>query len=254
VLLTASGCIYLALKARSTGLLGADFLRLARPRIEPFRHIAHQGFPAGLNMMTVALGIFVITYFVSNFGKEAVAAYGIGTRSVQIVLLPSIGLNIATLTLVAQNNGAGLFDRVRETLRTSLVYGAWVMALGTAVVLVLAGPMMRLFADDQDVIETGAVYLRIEALALYAYVLLFTHVAALQGIKRPLFAVWIGLFRQIIAPVAVFWLLTIKMNLPVTAIWWAIVVIVWTSALVALFYARRILARTAAAAADDRAP
>ena len=64
--------------------------------------------PASVNMLTVGMGISVITYFVSHFGKEAVAAYGIGMRVEQIVLVPTIGLNIATLTLVAQNNGAGL--------------------------------------------------------------------------------------------------------------------------------------------------
>jgi hypothetical protein len=39
-------------------------------------------------MLTVALGIFVITWFVGRFSKEGVAAYGIATRIEQIFLLP----------------------------------------------------------------------------------------------------------------------------------------------------------------------
>ena len=38
------------------------------------RDIVGQGIPASGNMMTVALGIFVITYFLGRFGQEAVAA------------------------------------------------------------------------------------------------------------------------------------------------------------------------------------
>jgi hypothetical protein len=55
------------------------------------------GLPAGLNMMTVALGIFVITWFVSRFSAKA--AFMASPRVEQIILLPTIGLNIATLTL-----------------------------------------------------------------------------------------------------------------------------------------------------------
>ena len=50
-----------------------------------------QGLPASLNMLTIALGIFVITWFVGRFSKEGVAAYGIATRIEQIFLLPIIG-------------------------------------------------------------------------------------------------------------------------------------------------------------------
>jgi Na+-driven multidrug efflux pump len=199
--------------------------------------------------MTVAVGIFIITYFVSYFGKEAVAAYGIGTRAVQIVLLPSIGLNMATLTLVAQNNGAGLFDRVQEVLGKTLKYGAVIMALGMALVMALADPLIAMFSDDPKVVAIGSTYLRIEAIALYAYVILFVHVSALQGVKRPLLAIWIGLARQIAAPVIVFWVLTRPLGMEVEALWWGIVAIVWTSAFVALFYARRVIARARAESA-----
>ena len=108
------GCVYLAYKVLQRGLLSKQDLANALPRLEPFKEIARQGLPASVNMLTVAMGIFVITYFVSRFGKEAVAAYGSAMRIEQIALVPTIGLNVATLTLVAQNNGARLFHRIRE--------------------------------------------------------------------------------------------------------------------------------------------
>ncbi len=97
-----------------------------------------QGIPASLNMMTVALGIFVITYFLSHFGQEAVAAYGVATRIEQLVLLPTIGLNTAVLTLAAQNGGAGLYGRVRQTVRKALIYGGF-MTAGGSVLLFFGG-------------------------------------------------------------------------------------------------------------------
>ena len=50
-------------------------------------------------MMTVAAGVFIITLFISKFGQTGAAAFGIATRIEQMVLIPTIGLNIAILTL-----------------------------------------------------------------------------------------------------------------------------------------------------------
>ena len=81
------GCVYLAYKVVQRGLLSKQDLAKALPRLEPFKEIARQGLPASVNMLTVGMGIFVITYFVSLFGKEAVAAYGSAMRVEQIVLV-----------------------------------------------------------------------------------------------------------------------------------------------------------------------
>jgi len=164
-------------------------------------------------------------------------------RVEQIVLVPSIGLNVSTLTLVAQNNGARLFDRINQTLRISLFYGAVLMGIGTVLVLVGANYLMTFFTDDPSVIRIGATYLRIDALVFYAYVVLFVHVAALQGMKRPLYALWIGLYRQIVAPAILFWSLIHVFETGLTGIWWGIFAVTWSAALFTLFYARRLIGR-----------
>jgi putative MATE family efflux protein len=237
------GCVYLAYKVLQRGLLSKQDLANVLPRLEPFKEIARQGLPASVNMLTVGMGIFVITYFVSLFGKEAVAAYGSAMRVEQIVLVPSIGLNISTLTLVAQNNGARLFDRIRQTLDTALSYGAVLMGIGTVLVLVGADYLMTFFTEDPSVIRMGATYLRIDALVFYAYVVLFAHVAALQGMKRPMVAVWIGLYRQIVAPFVLFWALIRVFDSGLQGIWWGIFGVTWSAALFTLFYARRFIGR-----------
>jgi len=243
VLIQLAGVVYLGIKVSRTGLVSARSMRDYLPRRGPFKDIATQGFPASLNMMTVGIGIFVITFFISAFGKEAVAAYGVAMRVEQIVLIPTIGLNVATLAIVAQNNGAGFFDRVRQVLGKALKYGAWVMTAGTLLVFILARPLMTFFTEDREVIGIGTTYLMIDALVLYAYVILFVNVAALQGVKRPMFAVWIGLGRQIVAPVILFYLLTHVFDWGLLGVWWGIFFITWGAAVFSLFYARRVLSR-----------
>jgi putative MATE family efflux protein len=241
VLIQLSGGVYLGIKVYKTGLMSHKSIRDIFPKPGYFIAIARQGFPASLNMITVGVGIFVITYFISKFGKEAVAAYGIATRVEQIVLFPTIGLNTATLTIVAQNNGAKLFGRIKETLSTALRYGGILMGLGTIGVFLLAEQLMGLFTGDGKVVEIGATYLRIAAFVFYAYVILYVNVAALQGVKRPMYAIWIGLYRQIIAPMIVFYFLTQILDFGLMAVWWGIFSVTWSAAVITFFYARRLL-------------
>lgn len=248
VVCQGGGLLFLGRRAWRTGLIWRSEGARWRPDGQVLRAIAGQGIPASLNMMSVALGIFIITWFLSRFGQQAVAAYGVATRIEQIALLPTIGLNMATLSLVSQACGAGLFERVRQIVRTALKYGGVVMVFGAALVYFGARPLMNLFTDDPAVVDIGARYLRIAAFVEYAYVLLFVNTSALQGLKKPAFALWIGLYRQILAPIGVFWLLTRVWDHGLYGIWWGIFGVTWSAALVAVWWAQRQVGRSEAEA------
>lgn len=239
VILQTLGAIYLCAKARRTGLMKTDAGRNLIPRIKMYAQIAHQGFPAALNSMTIALGFFVIFKFVSLFGPEASAAYGIATRIDQIVLLPTIGLGTAALTIAAQNYGAGKVDRIRESLKKNLTYGAIMLIPLSVPIFLFAEPLMSLFTKDPAVIAIGAEYLRIDAFTLYGYVLIFVPTSTLQGMKRPLFAIWLGITRQVIAPFALFTLTTKILGYGTISLWLTILIIVWISAGVSFWFTRR---------------
>lgn len=226
-------------RAWRTGLLHRSSGAAWRPDAGILKAIAQQGLPAGGSMMTMALGVFVITWFLGGFSREAVAAYGVATRIEQILLLPAIGLNVATLALSAQNGGAGRFDRVRETVRKALSAGAVLTIGGGALLLVGARFMMDAFTDDPAVIAIGAHYLRIAAFVEFAYVIMFINISALQGLKRPALALWLGVGRQIVAPLIVFGLATRVWHVGLNGIWWGIFAITWTAALTAVVLARR---------------
>jgi putative MATE family efflux protein len=243
VVLQGIGGVYLLLKTRRTGLLKTDRGRNFIPRLAIYGEIAHQGFPAALNSMTVALGFFVIFRYVSGFGPEASAAYGIATRIDQVVLMPTIGLSVAALTITAQNYGAGKIDRIRENFRKNLLYGAYLLVPLSVPILLFAGPLMRIFTQDPAVVAVGAGYLHIDAFTLYGYVAIFVPTSILQGMKRPMFAIWLGLARQVVAPFILFTLFTQILGYPITALWLAIFAMVWTSAAVALWFAKKTICK-----------
>ncbi len=115
------------------------------------------------------------------------------------------------------------------------------MAAGTVIMLLFGPVLMGVFTRDTAVITIGSHYLSIAAFILYAYVILYVSVAALQGVKRPVFPLIIGLLRQIILPFAVFFILVRILDVGLSGIWWGIFGITWSAAVFTFFYTRHVL-------------
>ncbi len=239
VLIQVGGVAFLGWQAWKSP--AGDGLRVHHFKPDPavLRAIAGQGVPAALNMLTIALGIFVITWFVQRFGKDAVAAIGVATRIEQIVLLPTLGLNSAVLSIVGQSHGAGLPQRVRETWLTAVKAGAVLMLACGALVWLLREPAMRLFTPDETVIGHGSDYLLTSAVTLAAYPTIFITVFAMQGVKRPGYGLWLGLYRQLLAPVLVFHALAFGLGWGLWGVWWGITFVTWSAALFSIYWGWR---------------
>jgi Na+-driven multidrug efflux pump len=63
----------------------------------------------------------------------------------------------------------------------------------------------------------------------------------MQGIKRPTFALWIGLYRQIAGPFLVFHILTTVLGWGIMGIWWGIFTVTWSAAVIVVVYVSWIL-------------
>lgn len=246
VIVQVAGCWILWRGVRQRELFRVIEPGFFRPDPTVLRQIIAQAGPAALNMLTVALGIFVITWYVSQFSKEAVAAYGIATRIEQVVLIPTMGLNYAVLTLVGQNNGAGRMDRVQASWATCIRYGLIMMLIGGGLVYVAKHAAMAWFTDDAQVIALGSDYLGIAAITLCAYPILFQTMFLLQGLKRPAFSLWIGLYRQIAAPYVIFHLLAFTLGWQLWGIWWGIFAVTWSASLFTLWWGSRVLHKAVA--------
>ena len=228
------GFLYLTYKVIQTKLIETE--NLFSPKLRAFTDLSVQGLPASFSMLTMAIGAFVITYFVSQHGENAVAGYGVAIRIEQIALIPAIGINIAVLTLIGQNNGAGRMDRVRETIKYGILYILFINTLAAMFIFFAGSYLMRFFTDVPEIITFGIEYLFIAALLSWAYGLIFVTESVLRGLKRPIFPMFIGLLRQIVLPWPLFYLVTFTLALGIGSLWWSLFAIVWLAAIIMLAY------------------
>lgn len=201
--------------------------------------LLRQVLPASMNMFTIILGGFISIAFIGRFGSQHVAGYAVGLRLEQVLLLPALGLNTAVMAIAGQNFGAGHADRVEETYRKGLYLGLIMAAVSIPVMVFLSPQLVGLFATSQEIRDTGAAYLRIDAVAFYAYVVLFLSVATLQALKQPMFPMVLGICRQLLIPATVNYLLIVIWGFPMMSIFYTIVSVVIVSAVIANVYTRR---------------
>jgi Na+-driven multidrug efflux pump len=220
-------------------LQGAAVSELA-PNPTVYREIFGQMIPTTTAFMVMFVSGFVVQYALKGFGEHAIAAYGIALRIEQILLLPVLGMTGALLPIAAQNFGAGHFDRVREAVWFCWKLG-FVMTIGAAPVLWFGGGMaMSLFTDDRPVIDVGISYLRVDSFLFIIYMMLFSINSLLQALKRPIWTLWISIYRQGFGVAFFVWLLVGVMGMDVWGVWLGIGIAVSTGWVIALFVAARI--------------
>ncbi|MFK8013357.1 MAG: MATE family efflux transporter [Marinicellaceae bacterium] len=199
--------------------------------------------PASMNFLTIIIGAFIIVAFIGRFGSEAVAGYSVALRIEQVLLLPALGLSSAVMAIVGQNFGTHAYDRIHETLSGTLKIG-FVLSCVFIPIMVFGGPLlMGLFTDNPDIIATGTLYLRADAVAFFGYVMIFACVAVLQAVKKPNFPLVVGILRQLILPIIVNYILIVQLGYDLPYLFWSVVAIVIVSALLMYWYTKRQLAQ-----------
>lgn len=118
---------------------------------------------------------------IAEFGSGAIAGYTIAIRVVIFTLLPSWGLSNAAATLVGQNLGAKKPARAQQsvwlTARINMIFMGFV-----SVVFILAPAFfIRIFIQDPEIVEFGAVCLRIISYGFVFYGMGMVMIQALNG-------------------------------------------------------------------------
>ncbi|MDO9629757.1 MAG: MATE family efflux transporter [Acholeplasmataceae bacterium] len=236
VLIQVIGTIYLTMRLIKSEWIDMRKLIRSKFTINTMVELLKQAIPSSLNMATIAIGIFIINFYVLKYGgTEGVAAYGAATRIEQLALLPALGLNVAAMTIAGQNFGAQNKGRILEVFKKSMFAGVMIMIVGAMIIFPLAPLLISIFNNDPIVISIGARYLRIEVLAFVTYVILNISISVLQGIKKPNYAIFMGIYRQAL-PFALFFLLGTTLKMGLDGVWWGIVIINWSAVIITLYY------------------
>lgn len=214
--------IYLVLFLRGRGpftltALFSDF----RPRWPVIRSLTAIGAPITVIGILFSLVYLWLAKVAAGYGTPILAALGIVNRIEGLSFLTAAGFGVAATTLVGQNVGAGQLDRADRLARRARTWSVWITLAYGVLFFIFPEPILRLFTDDPTVIERGALFLRIVALAqpFQGAEIGLEGALAGAGDTRPamLIAVPLSLIR---IPIII--LLAGPLGMGAVAIWWTI--------------------------------
>jgi MATE family multidrug resistance protein len=152
----------------ATLVLAAAYLRPAlcrefaigrawRPDGTLLRALLRYGTPCGVEFfLNIAAFTFVVALF-HAYGAEVAAAVTIAFNWDLVAFLPMIGVQVAVMSLVGQNLGAGNRpEAVRAAYSGMKIAGVYALGMTLAFVLV-PGPLVRLFAPDLPGLDYASV-------------------------------------------------------------------------------------------------
>ena len=131
-------------------------------KMETVKKIVNMGFPASVEQATRALGMTMMIVLVTGFGSEIVAAYGIGARILSFIIVPALGLGIATTSLVGQNIGAVKIKRAEKVANLSSKVAFFGLTAMGLIMFFFAEELVTFFIpNNPQVIRDGALFIKI---------------------------------------------------------------------------------------------
>jgi len=126
---------------------------------ESFFSILRVGIPAAGTNVLVPLSTGILTRMVSEYGQDAVGAFGVAGRLEALSMIGVFAVAASMAPFVGQNYGARKCDRIRQALKIGMGFSlCWGFAIACAL-SIFSTPIASLFSDSPSVINSLTPYL-----------------------------------------------------------------------------------------------
>ena len=203
--------------ARAVGLVCIVFIlvhreglltvRLGKIRniLKDWKSVLYVAGPASLTLLIVPVSMGVITRIVSDFGKEAVAAFGVASRVEMFALMVIAALGSVLIIFMGQNSSKHRYDRVHEAFvfssKFSMVWGA----VAYLALFIFGRGVASIFANDPAVIRTAEQYFRILGISYGFQGIVMLTSSSFNGLNRPHPSAAISILRMLVLYVPLAW-------------------------------------------------
>ena len=161
--------------------------------------------PAVLTNLATPVAAAFVTHSVATFGVSAVAGQATIERLTPVAFGLIYSLSGAVGPVFAQNLGAKRFDRVRDSLRASLVFMVGSVALAWLLLALLQGPLIRVFSLDGLAAQMVHAFCSWLAASFFFMGALFVANAAFNNLGRPLWSTGFNWARATLGTIPFAW-------------------------------------------------
>lgn len=150
---TVAGQIVAALVVMRKGLRKSPALAKYAAHIKT---IFRLGVPNMLMQSAYTFYILGLNLILAGFSDQAVTALGLYYKWQTFFFIPLGAMQTCIVPVVSYNYAAHNLERCRKTLKTSVLFGLVLMAVGTLCFETIPAQMLRVFSSDDLVVSIGA--------------------------------------------------------------------------------------------------
>ena len=183
-------------------------------RVDLMRIIWTLSWPAIMTFGLESLVGLIDALMVGRLGAHAVAGVGVGTQILNAVSVMNMALATGTVAIVARHIGAHQREHAEAALMQS-IYLALVMGVAIAIPVILWAPqMVRVFADDPEVLAAGTSFIRTIILGVPGMAVFAVFAAGLRGAGDMRTPLMIGAFLNVLNVSVAYVLIFGRLGLP----------------------------------------
>lgn len=166
------------------------------------------GLPSIVMQSIGSVMTFGINKILIAFTTTATAVFGAYFKLQSFVFMPIFGLNNGMVPIIAYNYGARRFDRVKKTVRLTLISATVIMALGVLAFELIPGVLLSFFNASEEMLEIGVTALRIIAIHFILAGFCIIAGSVCQAIGKPVDSLIVSVCRQLVVLLPAAWLLS----------------------------------------------
>ena len=184
----------------------------------------------------------VFLSFGDVYGQTPANVFGIYFKLQSLFLMPLVGINNASVSIVAHNYGARQPGRITKNMKIALCTALVIMLFGFAVFQIMPDKLMGIFGssggeDAQALVQMGVIAMKIVSIHFPIAAVGIALGASFQALGNGIYSTITSLCRQLVVLLPAAYLLSLTGS--VHAVWWSFPVAeVVSAALSVFFYAR----------------
>lgn len=190
-----------------------------RPDPGTVGRILYVGVPSIIMVSVSSVTVFFINKILLGFTRTAAAVFGAYFKLQSFIMMPVFGLNNAMVPILAYNYGARKGDRIKDTIRLSIITATLIMLAGLAVLHIFPDRLLGFFNASEQMLAIGVPALKTISLSfIFAGYCIVTS-SVFQAFGEGLLSMIVSLLRQLVVLLPSAWLLAQTGN--VNNVWWS---------------------------------
>lgn len=196
-------CLFLMFSSHQSLYITRENLKVKK---EIFLRMSKIAMPAACSQSFSALGFIILQALILAYGANVAAAFSVGNRVTNMLLMPGMALGSVLAAYVGQNIGAHNSDRAKKAYLVSRNMGLAIAIVGALIIMPLRAPLVQFLSNDPGT-QVAAVEYMFWALLTQPLMALFqNYLGVFNGSGNTKYAMIMAVVRLWVLRLPVLWL------------------------------------------------